>query len=434
MTPTTGEKTFKYQSGFGNEFATEAMAEALPVGQNSPQKAPLGLYAEQFSGTSFTTPRLLNKRTWKYRIRPSVLHQPFSQIDSRNWLSKFDELPTTPNQLRWNALPLPEAETDFVEGVNTIAGCGDLFSQIGLGIHIYACNQSMTDRFFYNADGEILIVPELGRLEIYTELGVLAVGAGDICVIPRGLKFRVELPDGKARGYICENYGSLFRLPDLGPIGANGLANARDFDTPVAWFEDREGDFELLGKFGGNLWSCKIGHSPLDVVAWHGNYAPYKYDLRRFNTIGSISFDHPDPSIFTVLTSPSAETGVANCDFVIFPERWLVAENTFRPPWYHRNFMSEYMGLCYGQYDAKEEGFVPGGGSLHNSFSAHGPDLEAFEKATNAELKPQKLSGTMAFMFESRYIIRPTKFALESSALQQDYFECWQGLKKNFSV
>jgi homogentisate 1,2-dioxygenase len=434
MTPTASEKTFKYQSGFGNEFATEAIKGALPVGQNSPQKAPFGLYAEQFSGTSFTTPRAFNRRTWKYRIRPSVLHLPFSQISNRNWLSKFDEIATTPNQLRWNPLALPEAETDFVEGINTIAGCGDLFAQTGLGIHIYACNQSMTDRFFYNADGEILIVPELGRLEIYTELGVLAVGAGDICVIPRGLKFRVELPDGKARGYICENYGSLFRLPDLGPIGANGLANARDFETPTAWFEDREGDFELLGKFGGNLWSCKIGHSPLDVVAWHGNYAPYKYDLRRFNTIGSISFDHPDPSIFTVLTSPSAETGVANCDFVIFPERWLVAENTFRPPWYHRNFMSEYMGLCYGQYDAKEEGFVPGGGSLHNSFSAHGPDLEAFEKATNAELKPQKLSGTMAFMFESRYIIRPTKFALESSALQQDYFECWQGLKKNFSV
>jgi homogentisate 1,2-dioxygenase len=433
MTPTTSEKTFKYQSGFGNEFATEAIKGALPVGQNSPQKAPFGLYAEQFSGTSFTTPRAFNRRTWKYRIRPSVLHLPFSQISNRNWLSNFDEIATTPNQLRWNPLALPEAETDFVEGINTIAGCGDLFAQTGLGIHIYACNKSMTDRFFYNADGEMLIVPELGRLEIYTELGVLAIGAGDICVIPRGLKFRVELPDGKARGYICENYGSLFRLPDLGPIGANGLANARDFETPTAWFEDREGDFELLGKFGGNLWSCKIGHSPLDVVAWHGNYAPYKYDLRRFNTIGSISFDHPDPSIFTVLTSPSAETGVANCDFVIFPERWLVAENTFRPPWYHRNFMSEYMGLCYGQYDAKEEGFVPGGGSLHNSFSAHGPDLEAFEKATNAELKPQKLSGTMAFMFESRYIIRPTKFALESSALQQDYFECWQGLKKNFS-
>jgi homogentisate 1,2-dioxygenase len=423
----------KYQTGFGNEFATEAIAGALPVGRNSPQKVPFGLYAEQFSGTSFTTPRACNRRTWKYRIRPSVLHQPFSRIDDRNWLSKFDQLATTPNQLRWNPLPMPEGETDFVDGVNTIAGCGDLFSQTGLGIHIYACNKHMTDRFFYNADAEMLIVPELGRLEIHTELGILAVGAGEMAVLPRGLKFRVALPDGQARGYLCENYGSLFRLPDLGPIGANGLANARDFETPVASFEDREGSFEMVAKFGGHLWSSKIEHSPLDVVAWHGNYAPYKYDLRRFNTIGSISFDHPDPSIFTVLTSPSSETGVANCDFVIFPERWLVAENTFRPPWYHRNFMSEYMGLCYGQYDAKEEGFVPGGGSLHNCMSAHGPDLEAFEKATNADLQPQKLSGTLAFMFESRYIIRPTGFALETPALQTNYHECWQGLKKNFS-
>jgi homogentisate 1,2-dioxygenase len=432
MIPTASEKTFKYQTGFGNEFATEAIAEALPIGQNSPQKAPFGLYAEQFSGTSFTTPRVFNRRTWKYRIRPSVLHQPFSQISNENWLSSFGEIPTTPNQLRWDALPFPEAETDFVQGVNTIAGCGDLFAQGGLGIHIYACNKSMSERFFYNADGEMLLVPEFGRLKIYTELGILEVEAGEICIIPRGIKFRVELPDGKARGYICENYGSLFRLPDLGPIGSNGLANSRDFQTPVAAFEDREGSFEMITKFGGNFWSCEIGHSPLDVVAWHGNLAPYKYDLRKFNTIGSISYDHPDPSIFTVLTSPSAEAGVANCDFAIFPERWMVAENTFRPPWYHRNFMSEYMGLVYGQYDAKEEGFVAGGGSLHNCMSAHGPDFEGFEKATNAELKPQKYTDTLAFMFETRYLIRPTKFAMETPSLQKNYYECWQGLKKNF--
>lgn len=188
----------------------------------------------------------------------------------------------------------------------------------------------------------------------------------------------------------------------------------------------------MVAKFAGNLWNCEIGHSPLDVVAWHGNLAPYKYDLRKFNTIGSISYDHPDPSIFTVLTSPSAEAGVANCDFAIFPERWMVAENTFRPPWYHRNFMSEYMGLVYGQYDAKEEGFIPGGGSLHNCMSAHGPDLDAFEKATNSDLKPQKYTDTLAFMFESRYLMRPSKFAMESDALQKDYYKVWQSLKKNF--
>jgi homogentisate 1,2-dioxygenase len=434
MTPTTSEEQFKYLSGFGNEFATEAVEGALPIGQNSPQKAPLGLYAEQFSGTAFTVPRVHNKRTWTYRIRPSVLHKPFARIDNGLLVSKFAELETTPNQLRWNPLPMPDAETDFIDGLRTIAGNGDLFAQTGIAIHIFACNKSMTGRFFYNADGEMIVVAEKNRIRFLTELGRLEIGAGEIAVLPRGLKFRVELPEGTARGYICENYGAQFRLPDLGPIGANGLANARDFETPEAWFEDAEGEFELVAKFGGNLWSCAITHSPLDVVAWHGNYAPYKYDLRRFNTIGSISFDHPDPSIFTVLTSPSSEQGIANCDFVIFPDRWLVAENTFRPPWYHRNVMSEYMGLCYGQYDAKEEGFVAGGGSLHNCMSAHGPDLDAFEKASNAELKPQKLSGTMAFMFESRYIIRPTRFAMETSELQHEYFEVWQKLKKNFKM
>ncbi|MGI8543477.1 MAG: homogentisate 1,2-dioxygenase [Aridibacter sp.] len=432
---TTNEKKLKYQTGFGNEFATEAVEGVLPIGRNSPQKVPLGLYAEQFSGTAFTAPRSENKRTWTYRIRPSVLHKPFKQIPN-NLLrsSPFNEVVTTPNQLRWNALEMPEDEKDFVDGLISIAGNGDLYSQSGIAVHIFACNKDMTDRFFYNADGEMLVVAEKNRVRFLTELGIIEIGSGEIAVLPRGLKFRVELPDGDARGYICENYGQQFRLPDLGPIGANGLANPRDFETPVAWFEETEGEMEIVAKFGGNLWSSETDHSPLDVVGWHGNYAPYKYDLRRFNTIGSISFDHPDPSIFTVLTSPSSEHGTANCDFVIFPERWLVMEDTFRPPWYHRNIMSEYMGLIYGQYDAKEEGFMQGGGSLHNQMSAHGPDREGFEKASNAELEPQKLSGTLAFMFESRYIIRPTKFAMETDALQDNYYECWQGLEKNFKV
>lgn len=425
----------KYQTGFGNEFATEAFEGSLPVGRNSPQKAPLGLYAEQLSGTAFTVPRAANKRTWTYRIRPSVTHNPFERLDNGRWQSKPNDIDVTPNQLRWDPIPVPNEPTDFIDGITTIALNGDLLSQVGIGIHIYTCNKGMGDRYFYNADAEMLIVPEMGRLGFLTELGALQAGAAEIIVIPRGVRFKVEPhpDDNQCRGYICENYGAQFRLPDLGPIGANGLANPRDFETPVAWYEDREGKFEQIAKFGGNLWSCEIGHSPLDVVAWHGNYAPYRYDLRRFNTIGSISFDHPDPSIFTVLTSPSGETGVANCDFVIFPDRWLVGEDTFRPPWYHRNYMSEYMGLIYGLYDAKEEGFVPGGGSLHNQMSAHGPDLDAFEKASNADLKPQKLEGTMAFMFESRYIIRPTKFAMECAQLQHHYSDVWQGLRKNFS-
>src|SRR5215210_3895224 len=390
----------KYQTGFGNEFATEAVEGALPVGRNSPQKAPLGLYAEQFSGTAFTAPRAMNKRTWTYRIRPSVLHKPFRPYEgaltdvratdtaSVFKSSPFDEIPTTPNQLRWDPLPIPSEPTDFIDGITTIAGNGDSFAQFGMAVHIYAFNKGMGERYFYNADGEMLFVPEKGRIGFFTELGYLQAGAGEVVCIPRGLKFKIEPhPDDKElRGYICENYGAQFRLPDLGPIGANGLANARDFKYPVASFEDVEGDFELVAKFGGNLWRCAIDHSPLDVVAWHGNYAPYVYDLARFNTVNSVSFDHPDPSIYTVLTAPSETAGTANCDFVIFPSRWVVAEHTFRPPYFHRNVMNEYMGLIFGAYDAKEEGLVPGGGSLHNCMSGHGPDADTFEKASNAEL------------------------------------------------
>jgi homogentisate 1,2-dioxygenase len=422
-----------YQSGFGNEFATEAVANALPKGQNSPQKHPLGLYTEQLSGTPFTAPRATNRRTWTYRIRPSVTHKPFDEIPHRLIRSgPFDEVPTTPNQLRWDPLPMPSEPTDFVDGIVTLAGNGDPAMQTGAGIHFYAANRSMQDRFFYDADGELLIVPQVGSLRVHTELGILQTSPGEICVIPRGLKFRVEVSDGSARGYICENYGALLRLPDLGPIGANGLANPRDFLAPVAAYEDREGDFKIIAKFLGKLWAAEIDHSPLDVVAWHGNFAPYKYDLATFNCINSVSFDHPDPSIYTVLTSRSAVPGTANVDFAIFPPRWMVAEHTFRPPWFHRNMMNEFMGLVTGEYDAKAEGFVPGGASLHNCMSGHGPDAESYERATSADLKPQYLGDTLAFMFETQLVIRPTKFAMETMTLQHEYYECWQGLKKHF--
>ena len=423
-----------YMTGFGNEFATEAVSGALPEGMNSPQLAPLGLYAEKFSATAFTAPRATNFRSWFYRIRPSVLHGDFRAINGGLLrTAPTDEVAMTPNQLRWDPLPLNDEPADFVDGLATVAVNGDAAAQIGIGIHIYRANQSMQDRYFYNSDGELLIVPEQGSLAIHTECGVLGAAPGEIAVIPRGIKFRVALSDGAARGYICENYGAKLALPERGPIGSDGLANSRDFQAPVAAFEDREGEFELVTKLAGNLFACDIGHSPLDVVAWHGNLTPYKYDLRRFNTIGSISYDHPDPSVFTVLTSASDTPGTANVDFVIFPPRWLVMEDTFRPPWYHRNVMSEYMGLIYGDYDAKTGGgFVPGAASLHNCMSAHGPDADAFENASNADLAPQKLEDTMAFMFESRYLIQPTRFAMESEALQQDYRACWHGLQKKF--
>ncbi len=336
----------------------------------------------------------------------------------------------TPNPLRWNPIPFPLEQRDFVDGLITMGGAGDAALQSGVGIHIYAANVTMTNRFFHNADGEMLVVPEQGKLAFHTEMGGLEIAPGEICVLPRGIKFRVELLEEKARGYICENYGALLRLPDLGPIGANGLANARDFLTPVASLEDREGSFQLIAKFGGHLFAAESNHSPLNVVAWHGNYAPYKYDLTRFNTINTVSYDHPDPSIFTVLTSPSESLGTANMDFVIFPPRWMVAEHTFRPPYFHRNVMSEYMGLIFGQYDAKASGFVPGGASLHNCMAGHGPDAASFALASNAELKPQYLADTLAFMFETRLVIRPTAFALNTEALQNDYWQCWEGLQR----
>jgi homogentisate 1,2-dioxygenase len=427
---------FRYASGFGNEFVTEAVEGALPVGRNSPQRAPLGLYAEQISGTAFTQPRAVNRRTWAYRILPSAKHPAFRRIgNGRLRSTPFDELEPDPNRLRWNPLPLPaeDERTDFIDGLFTVAGNGDVRQRAGMAVHQYAANATMRDRYLVDSDGELLFVPELSAVILHTELGPLHVSPGEIAVVPRGIRFRVELADQFARGYLCENFGAPFALPERGPIGANGLASERDFRYPRAAFEERAGEtVQVVNKFGGNLWAADYDHSPLDVVAWHGNYAPYKYDTARFMTIGTISFDHPDPSIFTVLTSPTDTPGQAGVDFVIFPPRWLVAEDTFRPPWFHRNVMSEYMGLVTGRYDAKAEGFTPGGGSLHNTFASHGPDADTYAAASTAELVPARLDDTLAFMFESRWMIAPTRQAIEAPHRQRDYDAVWSGLSRQF--
>jgi homogentisate 1,2-dioxygenase len=424
-----------YMSGFGNGFETEALTGALPVGRNSPQKCPYGLYAEQLSGSPFTAPRATNERSWLYRIRPTVMHWgAFEKADIGLWRTApcaEVEVPIAP--LRWGPIEVPETKLSFVEGVRTMTTAGDAGSQAGMGAHLYFVTRSMRDEYFYNADGELLFVPQEGEIRLWTEFGIIDIEPGEIGVIPRGVKFSVELKGAPARGYLCENYGAAFALPERGPIGANCLANQRDFLTPVAAYEDRDAAGKLFVKWGGSLWSAALDHSPLDVVAWHGNYAPYKYDLRKYSPVGPILFDHADPSIFTVLTSPSESPGTANIDFVIFPERWLVAENTFRPPWYHMNVMSEFMGLVYGKYDAKPEGFAPGGVSLHNTMLPHGPDMDAFEGASSAELKPHKLEGTMAFMFETRFPQRVTRFAAESEALQRNYAAYGRRLKKHFN-
>lgn len=419
-----------YQSGFHNYFSTQALAGALPDGQNSPQKPPFGLYAEQLSGSAFTASLTQNLRSWLYRILPSVSHGTFETIRAP-W-GDTQTTQASPQQMRWGPHPMNATSCDFIAGLQRYLVAGSLAQQQGGCVYLYSCDQAMQNDYFYNADGDWLIVPEQGDLAIHTEFGLLHIAPCEIAVIPRGIKFQVRPPTTPARGYILENWGAPFVLPEHGPIGPNSLANNRDFLAPVAAYEDCSGDYRLCCKFADQLWAAPIDHSPLDVVAWHGNYYPYKYDLLKFNTIGSISFDHPDPSIFTVLTSPSLEPGVANMDFVIFPERWMVAENTFRPPWYHRNIMSEYMGLIRGQYDAKENGFLPGGGSLHNAFSAHGPDSEGFKKATAAELKPVKYHDTLAFMFETRWLWEVTDYAANAPHRQANYSACWQGLPRQF--
>jgi homogentisate 1,2-dioxygenase len=422
-------------SGFGNEFASEAVSGALPRGRNSPQRAPFDLYPELISGTAFTAPRHENRRSWLYRCQPSVVSGRYEPFLQANWTTGARlDFTLSPEPLRWHPMSLDQSDVDFIEGVHTLAANGDVEAQTGVAVHVYLASRSMGRRALVNADGEMLLVPQQGRIVITSEMGVLEVCVGEIALVPRGVAFKVDLPDGASRGYICENYGAHFRLPELGPIGSNGLANPRDFIAPAAAFESSAGDYEIVKKFAGRFWRAPMKHSPFNVVAWHGNLTPVKYDTANFMVIGSISFDHPDPSIFTVLTSPSDTPGTANCDFVIFPPRWLVMENTFRPPWFHRNQMSEFMGLVHGEYDAKPGGFKPGGASLHNAMVPHGPDEEAFSKASLADLKPQRLDNTLAFMFESKYRFIPTAWAMQSPALDAEYANCWAGLKDHFTA
>ncbi|GLI91882.1 homogentisate 1,2-dioxygenase [Methylocystis echinoides] len=424
-----------YMSGFGNEFETEALKGALPKGRNSPQRCPYGLYAEQLSGSAFTAPPGANRRSWLYRIRPSVLHARRFLATQPSWWK------TAPSraagaaiaQMRWGAPALPDRPQTFVESVRTMTSCGDADGRIGMSAGVYLATRDMEDDYFYNADGELLILPQQGRILLETEMGKIAAAPGEICVLPRGVKCRVMLPDATARGYLCENYGALLTLPNRGVIGANSLASARDFLTPVAAYADHDAPCRLTVKWGGGFYACDLDHSPLDVVAWHGNYAPYKYDLRRFSPVGALLFDHPDPSIFCMLTSPSSQPGVGDLDFVIFPERWQVAEDTFRPPWFHLNAMSEFMGLIFGAYDAKPSGFEPGGMSLHNAMLPHGPDADAVASATKAPSTPVKLEDTLAFMFETRLPQHPTEYALTLATLQTDYEACWSALPKRFN-
>eukprot|EP00743_Colponemidia_sp_Colp-15_P001454 GILK01001593.1.p1 GENE.GILK01001593.1~~GILK01001593.1.p1 ORF type:complete len:490 (-),score=59.72 GILK01001593.1:102-1517(-) len=430
----------EYMEGFGNHFTSEVLPGALPKGQNNPQKCPYGLYAEQLSGTAFTLPRHRNQRSWLYRIRPSVCHDPFEPSDypdTGKVLSAFEDnalnVVTKPNQIRWQPLPLPEQPQDFLGGLLTYCGAGSPDLKAGIAIHMYVANTSMVDTAFCSADGDMLFVAQQGVMKVQTEFGVMRVAPGEIFVVQRGMRFAILVEEGPIRGYICEVFKGHFVIPDLGVIGSNGLANPRDFLTPVAAYEDRDCDFTIIQKFQGKFFKAKMDHSIFDVVAWHGNYAPYKYDLAKFCCINSVTFDHPDPSIYCVLTCQTDEPGVAVCDFVIFPPRWMVMEHTFRPPWFHRNLMSEFMGNIRGKYDAKEEGFLPGGASLHSCMAPHGPEAAVFEKMSTVPLAPTKIpDDSLAFMFETTYLMRLGTHVVDAPHLDRKYHECWRDIQKHF--
>ncbi|XEU97350.1 hypothetical protein FSHL1_002636 [Fusarium sambucinum] len=452
----TSEK-YTYLNGFDSFHESEAIEGALPIGANSPQKPPYGLYAEKLSGTAFTAPRHENRQTWLYRVLPSASHSTYQRFSDASEPILKAKLNYIPQQLRWDPFDVDE-KVDWVRGLKLVSGAGDPTLKTGIGIYVFTAGRDMDERTaMYSSDGEMLVVAQHGVLDIQTELGRILVRPNEIAVLPRGIRYRVTLPEGPVRGYILELYQGHFQLPELGPIGSNCLANPRDFQVPVANFEeDTASTWTILNKFNNELFVAEQGHTPFDVVAWHGKCEylaryvfvhgawtrltllvyPYKYDLGRFSVIGSISFDHPDPSIYTVLTGPSDHPGTAIADFVIFPPRWLVQEDTFRPPWYHRNTMSEFMGLISGQYDAKTGGgFQPAGASLHNVMTAHGPDADSFERASNSDLQPMKVGeGSMAFMFESSLMLGTTDWGLETcNKVQEDYNKhSWEGLKVHF--
>jgi homogentisate 1,2-dioxygenase len=421
---------FRYQSGFGNEFASEAVPGALPVGQNSPQRPPLGLYSELISGTTFTAPRAYNRRSYVFRARPSTNPVPFEPLDSGSFKTPPLEIPPYPGALRWGPFEQVDLPKDFIEGLTTVCGNGSPQSQTGMAVHVYCANLSMTARAFSSADGEMLIIPQKGALRITTELGVIAAAPGEFVLLPKGLKFRVDLPDGTARGFVCENFGRPFVLPELGLMGSHGNANAIDFQVPVAAFEDGDRPTQIIHKYCGALWSAHLPHSPFDVVAWRGNYYPCKYDMRCFNTMGSLSWDHPDPAIFCALTSPSDEVMGANVDLLILPPRWVVADHSFRPPGFHRSAAAEFLGLIEGSHESRASGFPPGSMSLHNNWTAHGPDVGTVEAAQAADLKPQKIEDTLVFMLETRFPFQHSAAAMRAPNRQLDCAQGWAGFQR----
>jgi homogentisate 1,2-dioxygenase len=428
---------FEYLCGFGAAHGSEALKGALPEAQNSPRLPPYGLVAEQLNGTSFTVPRAENRRVWLYRVRPSLVQDDAEPMAHPSFNLDYLDQPPAASPVGWTPRVLPEGGIDFVDGLTTRAGAGDPADARGLALHTFVASSDMGARAMVDADGDLMILPDTGILRLRTELGWLRVEPGELVVIPRGIVFSVFVEQGPVRGVVMEVYARHFRLPERGPIGANGLADERHFFMPVASYEDRAGPFEIVVKMGGHLYRAARSHSPFDVVAWHGNYTPYKYDLRRFNAMGTVTWDHPDPSIFTVLSAPFERPGENLADLVVFPSpRWDVAAHTFRPPYYHRNAATEINAIVAGVSRA-DDVFSCGGIFITPPFAAHGPNAKAVERAhamSDEEAdEPHELGASSLYIqWESTLALRMAPAAL--SERQPDFSQFARGVATRFDA
>ncbi|GLI78307.1 hypothetical protein PoHVEF18_006618 [Penicillium ochrochloron] len=398
---------FKYLNGFNGYHQSEAAEGVIPLVINIPQKSKYGLHTERISGSSFTAPRKDSKQTWLYRLLPSTCHEDFSLLENHPFNLKNvlnSKYQYSPNRSTWAPAQIAK-EADFLTGLQLIGGAGNPTMKEGLAYYAFTAGKSMpSNQAFYSADGDFLLAPQKGTLDIRTEMGYLRVRSNEICVVPRGIRFHVSLPAGPVRGFALELFEGHFELPELGPIGSTGLANIRDFEIPTASFDNSNVDTEIIAKFAGQVHRTVHRGSIFNVAGWSGTYYPFKYDLGKFNTIGSVSYDHTDPSIFTVLTAPSSVPGEAVVDVAVFGPRWLVMEKSYRPPYFHRNTMSEFAFVIKGGFDVTPlppqlEGLF----LLSNTMCAHGADPESWKQATEKELVPEKIPpGNLGMMFESK--------------------------------
>ncbi|GAD98612.1 homogentisate 1,2-dioxygenase, putative [Paecilomyces variotii No. 5] len=428
--PSEGDP-YRYQVGFGNRFVSEAVPDTIPRdGRNLPQRANYDLYIEQLNGTTFVTCRKDMFNVWFHRIRPSCAHKALKPLEYKHdivsvFSSQNEGVSFVPFNNEWGPLeiPLESKPTNFWQGIKTILGHGDPTLKEGVAVHQYAANLSMDKEAFVNHDGDYLFVPQQGRLDIQTELGRMMVLPGELFVIPAGLRFKVSLPDGPSRGYIQEIFGSHFELPDLGPIGSNGLALPQDFEIPVASYDLDTSSWEIITKLAGKLYHYEQAHTPFDVVGWHGNYVPYKYEIEKLLALSS-SKDQLDPSAYTILTAKSKIPGVSITDFCAFTPKWVNSLNSWRPPYYHRTMGAEVMGMVRGEYGGSAKTLEPGALTCDNAYVPHGETYDAWKKHAFVDLEPTLLGAG---------VLSITKFALERhNQIKPMREELWDNMHGHF--